>query len=401
MDRRSLLLGSGAALLGARQVLAAGAATNPGLPLGTREVATFAALPGKKPLIRLSDRPLNFETPLPALRTPITPNDEFFVRYHLVVLPSANDLKDWSLTIGGDAAGREVKLDLAALKRLPAAEVTAVCQCSGNRRGLFSPHVAGVQWGVGAMGCARWRGARLRDVLALAGVAPDALEVQFHGTDRGAITTTPIFRKSLPMARAMDENTLIAWEMNGSPLPLRNGFPARIVVPGWTATYWMKHVASIVISRKPEQGFWMQKAYRVPTGMFPSTIPFPSQANAQTTPITDIVVNALVTNLADGASVPADGFDVTGLAWDGGSGIREVEVSADGGRTWAKAMLGNDLGRFAFRPWHFRVAPVVPGTVDLRVRATANNRAVQPDTLKFNPAGYHDNVIQALSLAAA
>ena len=148
------------------------------------------------------------------------------------------DAKTWKLKVGGEGANGTAELSLDDLKRLPAAEVTAVCQCSGNRRGLFSPHVAGVQWGYGAMGCARWRGARLKDVLGKVGLKSEAVEIVFDGQDGAIVPKTPDFVKSVPVAKAIDENALVAYEMNGAPLPHWNGFPARIVIPGWTATYW-------------------------------------------------------------------------------------------------------------------------------------------------------------------
>jgi sulfite dehydrogenase (cytochrome) subunit A len=188
--------------------------------------------------------------------------------------------------------------------------------------------------------------------------------------------------------------------MNGAPLPHLNGFPARVIVPGWTGTYWMKHVNGLQISSKPLDNFWMQKAYRVPRGMFPVDQPFATQDNDQTSPITEIVVNSLVTNLTDGARVSAAGFTVQGIAWDSGHGIRAVELSTDAGATWQAAQLGQDLGRFAFRAWSMALhAP--PGPVSVMVRATNNAGAAQPAKLAFNPAGYNDNVMQSLTLNAA
>jgi hypothetical protein len=258
-----------------------------------------------------------------------------------------------------------------------------------------------VQWSVGAMGCAHWRGARLQDVLNRVRLKPEALEVRFHGSDHGPLDDTPIFRKSLPIARAMDPNTLIAWEMNGAPLPLPNGFPARIIVPGWTATYWMKHVSDIEITAHADDGFWMQKAYRVPRNLFPAAAPFPSQDNAQSSAVTDIVVNSLITEPVEGAHIRAGDFEVKGIAWDGGSGIQQVEVSVDDGKTWQAAKLGKDLGPFAFRPWLFPIARTMRGEVALRVRATANSGAAQPDKLVFNPAGYHNNAVRTVRVVAA
>ena len=400
MRRRSMMLGSGMALLaGGAQAAIPG--LNAALPAGARDEAILARLPGKKDLIKWSYRPPNYEAPLEAFRTPITPNDSFFVRYHLAGIPEMDALRNWSLKIDGDAAGSAVQLSMSDLRTLPSVELVAVCQCSGNRRGLFSPHVPGVEWGVGAMGNARWRGARMRDVLAKANVKPSAVELWMSGADGPVLPSTPDFAKSIPIDRALDENTLIAYEMNGQPLPHLNGFPARVIVPGWTGTYWMKHVNGLQVSSKPLDNFWMAKAYRVPAGMFPVEKPFTTQDNAQTSPITAIVVNSLVTNLADGARVAAGGFTVEGIAWDDGHGIRTVELSADGGATWQPSTLGRDDGRFAFRPWSMKLQAAKPGPLTVMVRATSNAGSKQVDKLLFNPAGYHDNVIQSLSLNAA
>jgi len=400
MNRRDMVLGTGAALsLLARRARAEGAAVNPGLSLGTREEAVFDTLPGKQQLIKLSYRPPNYEAPLAYLRSAITPNDQFFVRYHLSQIPDMAELTSWSLTVGGDAAGKSVSLSLADLAKLPQVEMTAVCQCSGNRRGLSSPHVAGVQWGVGAMGNAVWRGPRLRDVLAMAGVGAKAVEVQFHGMDHGPIEATPQFAKALPVDRALDETTMIATSMNGAPLPLWNGYPARLIVPGWTATYWMKHLSTLSISTTPLANFWMKTAYRVPTGMFPGSA-FPTQDNDTNRPITDIVVNSLVTSHADGDKVAAGSVTISGQAWDHGSGIAAVDVSMDGGATWRPATLGQSTGRFGFQPWSAAIT-VAAGAATPMIRATARSGAVQPAKPLFNGAGYHNNAIQTLSLIAS
>ncbi|MCI0466115.1 MAG: molybdopterin-dependent oxidoreductase, partial [Beijerinckiaceae bacterium] len=216
----------------------------PQLPSGTREEAALDILPGKKPLIKLTYRPPNYEAPLSYLRSAITPNDEFFVRYHLADIPQI-EAGSWKLNLGGEGARGSLQIGLAELKQLPAFEVVAVCQCAGNRRGLFEPHVAGIQWGYGAIGCARWKGARLKDVLGLVGLKKEVIEVVFDGADGPAINATPDFLKSIPIWKALEDTTLIAYEMNGAPLPHWNGFPARLIVPGWTATYWVKHLTKI------------------------------------------------------------------------------------------------------------------------------------------------------------
>ena len=404
MKRRDILAGLGGAVVAARAAQAADQAAwlHPQLPEGAREVARLETLPGKQPLIRLADRPPNYEAPIGTFRTPVTPNEQFFVRYHLAGIPASDALSSWSLTVGGEAAERQITFRLEDLQNgFEQVEVAAVCQCSGNRRGLSSPHVAGVEWGYGAMGCATWRGPRLKDVLAKVGVKAGAIEIWLDGADGPVLPTTPDFHKSLPVNKAMADEVIIATSMNGSKLPHLNGYPARVVVPGWTATYWMKHVTSIQVSSKPLDSFWMQKAYRVPAGMFAVDHPFPTQDNATTWPITDIVVNSLVADPIDGTRQPTDGFTVQGVAWDRGHGIRKVEVSLDGGKSWKPADLAKDLGPFAFRGFSFHTGRLTPGKYVISSRATNNAGETQVEKLKFNPAGYHNNVPQQVAVTAA
>ena len=400
MDRRSFVRGmAGGAALAAGPLLLPRAAFA-ALPAGALAGEELGVLPGKRPLIKRSFRPPNYETPIGEYASLLTPNDRFFVRWHLASIPEI-DPRDWRLSVAGDAAATPLELSLEDLKHgFERVEVVAVCQCAGNRRGLSDPHVAGVQWGSGAMGNARWAGVRLKDVLAKAGIAADAVEVAFDGADQGALEKTPDFIKSIPAWKALDENTLIAYEMNGEPLPHLNGAPARIVVPGWTATYWMKKVVSIRALRKPLEGFWMQKAYRIPKGKFPVVDRFTTQENADTTPITEMVVNSLITSPLEGQHIRAGTpTTVAGIAWDGGFGIRSVDVSLDGGRSWQAAELGSDAGRFSFRPWSYSFTPARGGHV-LSARASNGVGATQVDKLIFNGPGYHNNVIQRLALEA-
>ena len=406
ITRRHLLgtAGAGAALAVSglspkiSEAEAAGASLTPGVPTGVASYATMETLSGKKPLIRLADRPPNYKSPLEYFRTPITPNDQFFVRYHLADIPEV-DAKTYKIAVGGDGAENQVEITYDDLKKMPAVEVVAVNQCSGNRRGLSNPHVAGVEWGYGAMGCARWKGAKLKDILDKAGLKKEAIEVSFNGADGPAINTTPDFVKSIPAWKAIEDTTIVAYEMNGQPLPHLNGFPARIVVPGWTGTYWMKHVVAINALTKPLTNFWMNPAYRVPVGKFPIRDRFISQENAATTPITEMVVNSLITSHRDGDKVKTGKVTVSGQAWDGGYGIRSVEVSTDGGKNWSAATLGQDLGRFAFRPWSFDVS-AKRGKNTVMVNATNKIGQAQVSELIFNGAGYHNNVMQNISLMA-
>ena len=359
------------------------------------------ALPGKKPLIKRSFRPPNFETPLADLRSRFTANEAFFVRYHLAVIPEI-DARTWRLRVGGPSTARPLVLSLDDLKRgFERISLAAINQCSGNRRSLFTPRVPGVQWGNGAMGHATWSGVRLRDVLRRCGVLTDALEVVLDGADGAVLPQTPDFQKSLPIERALDENTLIAFEMNGRPLPHFNGAPARLIVPGWTATYWVKHLTDIRVQPQPFDGFWMKGAYRIPTGAFPGAR-FTSQETPETTPITQILVNSLVTAPSPDARLahnrPAQ---LCGWAWDGGTGISAVDISMDGGVNWRGAALDKDLGRFAWRGFRYALDTSRPGPLAIRVRATSRGGEQQPEKLTVNPGGYHDNKILSLALEVA
>jgi DMSO/TMAO reductase YedYZ molybdopterin-dependent catalytic subunit len=318
------------------------------------------------------------------------------VRYHLAAIPEVK-AEQWALSVGGESAERELKFTLGQLrKEFRAAQVTAVCQCSGNRRGLFEPHVPGVEWGVGAMGNAVWRGVRLKDVLAKAGIKAGALEVVFDGADRAPLEKTPDFVKSLPVEVATGDDVLIAFEMNGQPLPHWNGFPARLVVPGWTGTYWIKQLTSVRVVSKPEGNFWMKTAYRLPRGKF-KTVSFKSQLAEANEPITTMVVNSLITSLRSGQRVArGKPIEVKGIAWDGGSGIDRVEISRDFGKSWQVARLGKDLGRYSFREFAGSAAAHEGGAMVIMARATSLAGETQVNELIHNPAGYHHNVIQRL-----
>ena len=368
-------------------------------PLAARDDAALASLPGKIPLIKRSYRPPNYETPIAYFNQAFTPNDAFFVRYHLSNIPKLN-AETWKLSVGGDAASKPLEFTLHDLKKnFEPIEIAAVNQCAGNRRGLIQPPVPGIQWGYGAMGNARWRGVRLKDILDKAGIKKNALEVAFEGADTGALPQTPDFSKSLPLWKALDENTLIAFEMNGEPLPYWHGFPARLVVPGWTATYWMKHLMAINVISKPCDAFWMKTAYRIPTGAFTLPAKFDSQETEANTPITEIMINSLITNIEDGQKFNlGQGLTVKGIAWDGGHSIARVEVSSDDGKSWRPADLKENHGPFSWRQWQFRLKPEVKGACRIMVKATNGIGATQPLQVIWNPSGYHHNGIQQLNI---
>ena len=405
-NRRQFLLdvARGAAVLGAGSIFpvrALGAGpTRPtidGLVDGTNGSAVLEALPGKRPLIKRTFRPPNYETPVEYFAEQFTPNDAFFVRWHLSNVQEVA-AASWKLELGGEAVERPFAVTLADLQKDYAqVEVAALCLCSGNRRGLSSPHVAGVQWAHGAMGNARWKGVRLKDVLAKAGVKKEALEVVLGGADAPASPSTPGFVKSIPAWKALDENTLLAWEMNGAPLPHWNGAPVRLVVPGWTATYWMKQLTSVQVVAQPYKGFWMNPAYRIPDtecGCIP-----PGSKPGRTVPINRMSTRSLIITPGEGETLKANRpVTISGVAFSGGYGIKDVIVSADGGRSWTQASLGKDLGKYAWVQFSAPWKPAKAGSYTLMAKATNGIGDSQPFEGLWNPAGYLWNKVQPLAV---
>jgi len=357
--------------------------------------------PEKTDLILLTSRPPQLETPMKYFDRAITPNEAFFVRYHLMSIPTTVDLSTWRLKVTG-LVDRPLGLSMDDLKtKFPKAAVTAVAQCAGNSRGRFSPRVLGGQWGDGAMGNAEWGGARLRDILAMAGVRQGAVQVTFDGLDNPDFPSVPDFVKSLDVTRTMeDQDVIVAYEMNGHPLPMLNGYPARLVVPGWYATYWVKNLSEITVIDHVFEKFWMKPAYRIPDT--PCGCVEPGTAPRRTVPVTRMSVRSFIALPENGARVSV-GRPVTlkGIAFDSGYGIREVQVSDDKGLTWRRAQLGPDLSRYSFREWLAPWTPSTPGPHRLMVRAFNRIGESQDPEPLWNPAGYMRNVIEHIDVHAA
>ncbi|MBC7507122.1 MAG: molybdopterin-dependent oxidoreductase, partial [Sandarakinorhabdus sp.] len=278
----------------------------------------------------------------------------------------------------------------------PQFEITAVNQCSGNSRGLVEPRVAGAQWAHGAMANARWTGVRLRDVLARAAVRPGAVQVRFSGLDDPPVEGAPDFMKSLAIDHARDGEVMIAWAMNGALLPLVNGFPLRLVVPGWFSTYWVKMLDNIEVLGTPDDNYWMAKAYQVPDN--PTATVAPGTKDFAKVPISRMPPRSFVTNVADGAVRKwAPVLRVSGIAFGGDAGVRGVAVSGDGGANWAPARLGPDAGKYSFRRFDAAVKVARGGAV-LMARATNANGLAQPMTANWNPGGYARNVVEAVRI---
>ncbi len=392
-----LTAGTAAAGVITRALAAEGRIT---LPFENGERA-LVAYPQKRPLILLTARPPQLETPFSVFNEGVlTPNDAFFVRYHLSDIPTKIDPATFRLRVHGKV-NTPLELSLDELKRLGTPmEVVAVNQCSGNSRGHFKPRVNGGQLSHGAMGNARWTGISVKALLQKAGIAADAREVVFNGLDKPLLETTPDFVKSLEVDHATDGEVMLAWSMNGQDVPMLNGYPLRLVVPGYYGTYWVKHVNDIEVIDRVFTGFWMASAYRVPDN--PSHSVEPGTAAKKTDRISRLTVRSFITSVTEGAKLPL-GRDtlIRGIAFDSGHGIREVAFSSDGGRSWRVAELGADLGRYSFREWRIPFKPAERGAHTLMARALNRIGESQPLEPLWNPAGYLRNVVEAVRVEVA
>ena len=364
---------------------------------GERDLVAF---PQKRPLIVLTSRPPQLETPFAVFNDgPLTPNDAFFVRYHWSGIPTAVDVRSYRLRVSGKV-NAPLDLSLGELKRLAEPrDVVAVNQCSGNSRGYFTPRVNGGQLSNGAMGNARWTGVPLKKVLEKAGIQAGAVQVTFGGLDRPPLEASPGFVKALALEHALDGEVMLAWAMNGEDLPMLNGYPLRLVVPGHYGTYWVKHVSDINVLDQVYDGFWMSRAYRIPDN--PCACVAPGTTPSATIPINRFNVRSFVTSLSEGGKVPVGlRTTVRGIAFDGGGGISAVAFSADGGRSWSDAHLGRDLGNYSFRTWTAPFKPATRGLYSLKVRAVNRKGETQPMDATWNPAGYMRNVVETVNVSA-
>lgn len=354
---------------------------------------------GKDSMLLLTDRPPNVETPLKYFLQDYTPNNVFFVRWHLSGLPTAVNADTFRLRVGGNVT-KEVAFSLNDLKtKFTPSTITALCQCSGNSRSFFDPRVPGGQWKNGAMGNAKWTGVKLKDILAYAGAKKDSKDVSFNGLDAPPMLTVPDFEKSLAYDHANDGEVMVAYEMNGQPLPLLNGYPLKLIVPGWFATYWVGMLSNIQVHTKPFEGFWMKKAYLVPKGE-PNGNESPDSLAKDLEPISVMNVRSIFVSPEPHKAIKAgQQTDVQGVAFDGGYGITKVELSADSGKTWLPAKLDPDLGKYSWRRWHYSFTPSEKGNYNLYVKATNVKGQTQP-MHQWNHNGYMHNEIEILPLKA-
>jgi DMSO/TMAO reductase YedYZ molybdopterin-dependent catalytic subunit len=402
ISRRCLLGAAGTAGL---TLLSAAARAEETVDLGepggpsTRPITT--AFPQKGPMILQRTSPPWLETPFDVFdKDVLTPNNQHYVSWHWATFPGQIDVDKFSLTVRGQV-NQVLKLSIKdILHGFPRVELAAVSQCAGNSRIFMTPRVAGSQWANGSMSNARWTGVRLKDVLDRAGVKANALQVRFGGLDEPVIPDAPKFMKSLTIDHARDGEVMIAFGMNGEQLDLLNGFPLKLIVPGWCAVYWIKMLNDIEVLDQPDTNYWTAKGYRVPDT--PHYTVKPGQSDFKLVSVTKNLPRSFITNIRSGDKVPAAAPSLArGIAFGGDCGVARVDLSTDGGQSWKPTQLGKDDGKYGFRQWETRFSLSSPGAHTLMIRCTNTNGDAQPDFAVWNPAGYMRNTIESTSVVAA
>ncbi|MFN7998164.1 MAG: sulfite oxidase [Bryobacteraceae bacterium] len=327
--------------------------------------------------------------PLSGFDNWITPADQFFVRTH-IYKPKV-DPAEWRLRVNG-LVERDLTLDMAALRKLPRAELVCVLECAGNGRSFYEPGVTGMQWRYGAVGNVRWTGVRLRDVLRQAGLKPGVAHFAFNGADV-PMGKVPDFVRSVPLDKAMHPDTLLAYEMNGGPIPASHGFPLRLIVPGWAGDSWVKWVTDISAIDHEYDGFFMKTAYRRPIRtVAPGSAVDPSQM----TPVAGIKPKSVISSPVAGQRLNGGPVTIRGAAWAGESPVARVDVSTDSGRTWRPATLGSDRARYAWRLWEATWTAPGDGSYVLMAKTTDEKGETQPFLEDWNPSGYLWNVVHSV-----
>ena len=393
MERRDFfkkaVVTAGSVALGG-SVLEAGETTH---PVDDRQI-TSIAFPEKRPMIMYSDRPPLLESPREVFTSALTPNDLFFVRWHMPMIPSHINTSSFRVKVDGEV-DKEIELSLKDLKtKFKQVELTAVLQCGGNSRSAFHPTASGIQWGAGAMGCAVWKGVRLKDVLAHAGVKEGAVWLGFNGKDRAVYSKTANFIREMRL-EDLDDNVLLAYEMNGEDLPYLNGFPLRLIIPGTYSDSWIKMISNITVTKEQNKLFFMEKAYRIPDNECECETP--DKLVEKTKPIEKINVNSIIGYPQRDSKVRANAHIVVrGVAFDEGSGIKKVRISIDNGATWHDALLDKrEANNFAFRAFRYTFNPIKTGKLTIMCKAISNRGEEQPlvKDIKWNHGGYRYNGI--------
>jgi sulfite oxidase len=354
--------------------------------------AAAGVLPGadlSKMVVR-SSRPQDLEMPLDGFKDWITPIDRFFIRAHTYT-PERPNPSEWRLKLDG-VVNQPLSLSLDDLKKLPRVELVGVLECAGNGRSFYQPRVAGTQWAFGSVGNGRWAGVRFRDVLAKAGLKDSAQHILLDGADE-PIGKMPDFQRTIPVQKALDPDTLLAFEMNGQPLPLEHGYPLRLVVPGWAGDSWVKWLQHIEVLDHEFDGFWMKTAYRHPAH---SVAPGAAVDPSEMIPVTDLNVKSVIATPAE-RWVRSGQVRISGAAWSNSSPVTRVDVSVDAGKTWKQADLGKDQSRYAWRLWELDWK-LADGKYALMARATNAAGQTQPLSQEWNPSGYLWNVAQPVDI---
>jgi len=356
------------------------------------------AFPEKKPLITYSNRPPLLETPRSGFVNAITPNDEFFVRWHMPKIPTHKYISTYRISVNGEVEN-PLLLSLENLKNdYEQVEITAVCQCGGNSRSAFSPTTVGIQWGSGAMGCALWKGVRLKDILAKAEPKHGANWLGLNGDDAPIMDKMPRYARELNI-HEIDENIIIAYEMNGTDLPYLNGYPVRLIIPGSFSDSWVKMLSNITVSKKYKSLFYMDDAYRIADNE--CECEEPNKLFAKTKPLTTMDVKSYIGFPQSNANFKKNSKILCqGVAFDEGHGIKEVLISTDSAKSWKKAQLGKELSPYAFRTFSFEIDSSKTGTLSIMAKAINNKGKEQPfaKDIKWNHGGYKYNGIDSITI---
>jgi DMSO/TMAO reductase YedYZ molybdopterin-dependent catalytic subunit len=359
-------------------------------------------IPGKEGLIVLNDRPLNAETPAHLLDDAVTPGRHLFVRNNgRTPAISSIDPATWSLEIGGESAAQSMTFSIAELKRtFKHYTYQLQLECGGNGRSEFVPPAAGNQWSVGAIGCPEWTGVRLKDVLDHVGIKDDAVYVAYYGADThasGDPTKVPISR-GVPLAKALEKESLIAWAMNGEDIPLENGHPLRLVIGGWPGSVSGKWLTKVVVRNIVHDGPKMEgDSYRVPCKPVARGTDVPAEGMCI---IESMPVKSLITYPKSGIEHGLGSeLAVRGHAWAGDNAVSNVHVSIDFGATWQKARLDRAVNRLAWQHWRADVEFPQVGYYEIWARATDDMGRSQPMILPgWNPKGYLNNACHRIAV---
>jgi len=367
----------------------------PAPPLPGPVVPNDAVIAEKDPVMKvLTERPLTANATAENLNDAVTPANRLFIRNNLLT----PDLQEagHTLTIKG-LVDKPMTLTLDDLKKtFPAVTAQGMLECAGSGRTAFSPLPKGTPWNPsGGYGCPKWTGARLRDVLKVAGVKSGAVHVAFFGADFGELPTAKPVVRSIPMSKALEPNTLIAWAINGEPLPKVHGFPLRMIVPGWVGSASIKWLVGIDVLDAPFKGTYMDDSYRVPAHPIAPGEKMPQDAiSTEAWP-----VKSVITMPAPGARFKVgDKLSIAGKAWAGDNSIAKVEISLDEGMTWKQATLAKPGDKYAWRVFTFIAQPKRQGYVTILARATDSKGSVQPIVATWNPLGYFWNGIHRVGV---